>query len=77
MVDFLIGRLTDFVKELIMSMIEKCSLQQAERAMTLSSIVDKAISVCSFDCHNMTGYSAKVMINLARLLVQAGSVCSS
>jgi hypothetical protein len=43
MVVFTIGRLTDFVKELTMSMNRKSSLQQAERAMISASIVDKAV----------------------------------
>ena len=71
----LIGRLTDSVRDLTMSMIGNSSLQQADRAMILASIVDKAISVCSLDCHS-TGHSAKVMMNPAQLLEQAGSVWS-
>jgi hypothetical protein len=54
--------ITEIVTELTMSIIGNSSLQHAERAMILASIIDKAISVCSCDCHK-TGQSAKVMMN--------------
>ncbi len=76
MVVFPIGRLTDFVTELTMSIIGNSSLQHAERAIILASIVDRAVSVCNLDCQK-TGQSAKVMMNPVRLLAQAGPVCSS
>jgi hypothetical protein len=56
-----------------MSMMGNSSLQHAERAMILAFIVDRAVSVCNFNCQNM-GHSAKVMMNLVQLLAQAGSV---
>jgi len=75
MVVFPIGSLTDFVTELTMSIIGNSSLQHAERAVILASIVDRAVSVCSLDFQK-TGQSAKAMINPVRLLGQAGSVWS-
>ncbi len=49
MVVFPIGRLVASANEQTMSMIENSSLQHAERAMILASIVDRAVSVCNFD----------------------------
>ena len=71
-----IGSLTEFVTELIMSIIENSSLQHTARAMILASIIVRAISVCSYFCHKK-GQSAKAMMNPVHFLVQAGSVCSS
>ncbi len=73
MVLFPIGRLVATANEQTMSMIENSSLQHAERAMILASIMDRAVSVCNFDCQN-TGHSAKVMMNPVQLLAQARSV---
>ena len=61
MVVFPIGSLTEFVTELTMSMIGNSSLQHAARAMISASIVKRAVSVCSFDCHK-TGQSTKVTL---------------
>ncbi len=73
MVVFPIGRLVASANKRTMSMMGNSSLQHAERAMISASIVDRAVTVCNFDCQN-TGHSAKVMMNPVRLLVQAGSV---
>jgi hypothetical protein len=63
MVVFPIGRLVATANEQTMSMIGNSSLQHAERAMISASIMDRAVSVCNFDCQK-TGHSAKVMLNL-------------
>ena len=52
------------------------SLQHAARAIIVASIVDRAVSGCSFDCHK-TGQFAKVMMNPVQLLAQIGSIYSS
>ncbi len=49
MVAFPIGRFVASANEQTMSMIGNSSLQQAERAMVLASIMDRAVSVCNFD----------------------------
>jgi hypothetical protein len=56
---FLIGSWTDFVTELTMSIIGNNSLQHAEKAMILASIVDRAVSVSNLDCQK-TGQYAKI-----------------
>jgi hypothetical protein len=73
MVLFPIGRLVASANKRTMSMMGNSSLQHAEKAMILASIMDRAVSVCYFDCQN-NGHSAKVMMNPVWLLVQAGSV---
>jgi hypothetical protein len=73
MVVFLIGRLVASANEQTMSMKGNSSLHHAERAMIFASIVDRAVSICNFDCQN-TGHSAKVMMNPVQLLAQVGSV---
>jgi hypothetical protein len=76
MVILRIESLTDFVTELTMSIIGNSSLQHAERATILASIINRAVSVCSLD-YQKTRRSAKVMMNPVQLLAQAGSACSS
>ncbi len=76
MVVFPIWRLVASANKQTMLMMGNSSLQHAERAVILASIVDRAVSVCNFDCQNM-GHSAKVTMNPVRLLAQAGTVWSS
>jgi hypothetical protein len=70
---FLIGSWTDFVTELTMSIIGNSSLQHAERAMILASIVDRAVSVCNLDCQK-TGQSAKID-DKSNPTLGAGRIC--
>ncbi len=58
MVVFTIGNWTEFITELTMSIIGNTSLQHADRAMILASIVDRDVLICSFDCHK-TGQLCK------------------
>ena len=66
MVVFPIKRLVDLANEQTMIMMVSSSLQQPERAMILASIINRAVFVCNFDCHN-TGHSAKVDESFATL----------
>jgi hypothetical protein len=70
---FPIGSWTDFVTELTMSIIGNSSLQHAERAMILASIVDRAVSVCNLDCQK-TGQSAKID-DKSNPTLGAGRIC--
>ena len=66
MVVFQIKRLMAFANKRTMIMMVSSSLQQPERAMFLASIINRAVFVCNFDCHN-TGHSAKVDESFATL----------